>query len=365
MRRAIFDIWLNRDYTRFAQLNNLDMSLPNWDPAQRFRLYIRKDIAAKIWNYGVAPSPEQAVIDPYQGKGILVAADKILGGPGNGSGQFNRPRGIAVAPDGSLYIADTDNNRIQHIAADGTPINSWGTFADILKGPAPEGTMNQPWGVAVGLDGSVYVADTFNFRIEKYTADGQFIKMWGYFGQAEKPEAFWGPRDVAVDSKGQLYVVDTGNKRIVVFDADGNYISQFGSVGLGPGQFDEPVGIAFGPEGQIYITDTWNQRIQEFTRSADGSFVPLTSWDVSAWYGQSLDNKPYLTVDANGHVFATDPEGARVLEWDGQGQFIRYFGESGSEPTQFGLVGAVKVDPAGGLWVTDAGNSRLMHFVLP
>jgi uncharacterized protein (TIGR03663 family) len=365
MRRALFDIWLNRDYTRFAQLNNLDMSLPNWDPALKFRLYIRKDIAAKIWNYGVAPTAEQAVIDPYQGKGILVAADKIIGSPGNGPGQFNRPRGLAIAPDGSLYIADTDNSRIVHIAADGTPLHSWGTFADILKGPAPEGTMNQPWGVAVGPDGSVYVADTFNFRIEKYTADGQFIKMWGYFGQAEVPEAFWGPRDVAVDAKGQLYVVDTGNKRIVIFDADGNYISQFGTVGLGAGQFDEPVGIAFGPEGQVYVTDTWNQRIQEFTRAEDGSFTPINSWDVSAWYGQSLDNKPYITVDSQGHVFATDPEGARVLEWDGQGQFIRYFGESGSEPTQFGLAGAVKADPAGGLWVTDAGNSRLMHFVLP
>ncbi len=365
MRRAIFDIWLNRDYNRFAELNGLDMSLPNWDPAQRFRLYIRKDVAAKIWNYGVAPTAEQTVIDPYQGKGILVAADKILGSPGNAPGQFNRPRGIAVAPDGSLYIADTDNNRIQHIAADGSPITAWGTFADILKGPAPEGTMNQPWSVAVGPDGSVYVADTFNFRIEKYTADGQFIKMWGYFGQAEKPEAFWGPRDVAVDSKGQLYVVDTGNKRIVIFDADGNYISQFGTVGLGAGQFDEPVGIAFGPEGQIYVTDTWNQRIQEFTRAGDGSFTPLNSWDVAAWYGQSLDNKPYLTVDSNGNVFATDPEGVRVLEWDSQGRFIRYFGEAGSDPTQFGLAGAVKVDPAGGLWVTDAGNSRIMHFVLP
>ena len=69
--------------------------------------------------------------------------------------------------------------------------------------------------------------------------------MWGYFGQAEKPEAFWGPRGLAFDSQGRLYVTDTGNKRVVVFDANGNAITQFGSGGADPGQFDEPV--ASGP----------------------------------------------------------------------------------------------------------------------
>ena len=96
--------------------------------------------------------------------------------------------------------------------------------------------------------------------------------MWGYFGQAEKPEAFWGPRDVAVDTAGRVYVVDTGNKRVVIFAADGNYISQFGSAGLGPGQFDEPVGIAF-DQRAVYVADTWNQRIQVF-QAEDQLYTP-------------------------------------------------------------------------------------------
>ena len=66
------------------------------------------------------------------------------------------------------------------------------------------------------------------------------MNMWGYFGQADTPFAIWGPRDIAIDSNGHLFITDTGNKRMVVYDEDGNYVSQFGSVGLEPGQFDEP-----------------------------------------------------------------------------------------------------------------------------
>ncbi|HEX7975134.1 MAG TPA: 6-bladed beta-propeller, partial [Anaerolineales bacterium] len=365
MRSAIFQVWFNRDYTAYGQITNKDMSTPNWNPAARMRMYVRKDIVAKLWNYGAAATTQPAVADPYEGKQVNLSADKVIGAPGSAPGQLQRPRDLALAADGSLYVADTDNNRIQHLAADGSVLHVWGTFADISKGEAPGGTLDQPWGIAVGKDGSVFVADTWNHRIQKFTSDGKFIKMWGYFGQAEKPEAFWGPRDVAVDSQGRVYVTDTGNKRVVVFDADGNFITQFGSLGLAAGQFDEEVGIAVDQQGKVYVADTWNQRIQVFAAAEDGSFKPANSWDVAAWYGQSLDNKPFIAVDNNGHVFATDPEGYRVLEFTGSGQIVRFWGDLGNGPNQFGLAGSVAVDPQGGVWVSDTGNSRLMHFTLP
>ena len=89
-----------------------------------------------------------------------------------------------------------------------------------MRAPAQRtgGTFNQPWGIGLGPDGSVYVADTWNHRVQKFNAQGEFLSMWGYFGQGEQPEAFWGPRDVAVDSKGRVFITDTGNKRVVVFD---------------------------------------------------------------------------------------------------------------------------------------------------
>jgi sugar lactone lactonase YvrE len=338
------------------------MSLPNWSPAVKMRLYIRKDIASSLWNYGIAPTEEQVIADPYEGKGVDLSADRVIGSFGSEPGQLNRPRDLALAEDGSIYVADTENHRIQHFKQDGTLIHQWGSFGDITAGEAPGGTFNQPWGLALGQDGSVYVADLWNHRIQKFTPGGEFIKMWGYFGQAESPEAFWGPRDVAVDSNDQVFVVDTGNKRVVIFDQDGNFISQFGSLGMALGQFDEPVGITIDEADRVYIADTWNQRIQKFEKDAAGEYQPVQEWEVYAWFGESLDNKPYLDIDPQGFLYVTDPEGLRVLEFKDDGTFIRYWGDLGAGLNQFALVGSVAVDPSGGVWVTDTGNNRIMHF---
>lgn len=365
MRAAVFQIWLNRDYSLYGQVTSKDFSLPNWSPSARMRLYIRKDIVGQLWNYGAAPSTEPILADPYEGKEANLVADQIIGGPGSEPGQFQRPRGIAAAADGSLYVADTDNHRIQHFAPDGSVLDVWGSFGDVTTGQVPGGVFNQPWGISVGPDGSVYVADTWNHRIQKFNPEGQLITMWGYFGQAEQPEALWGPRDVHVDSEGRVFVTDTGNKRVVVFDENGQFITQFGSAGLAPGQFDEPVGITMDAEGRVFVADTWNQRVQEFIQAEDGSFQPSNNWEVVAWFGQSLDNKPYLSVDDRGHIFVTDPEGNRVLQFTRSGEIVRYWGDFGTGPDKFALVGAVAVDPRGGVWVSDAGNSRLMHFSIP
>lgn len=365
VRRAVWDIWLNRDFARWGALTGQDTSLPNWQPAEKMRMYLRKDIAAQIWNYGVGPSSAEIIADPYEGKEVSLTADIVIGTQGSGPGQFNRPRDLAVAPDGTLYVADTDNHRVQHLSPNGQVLHTWGSFADLSKGEAPGGTFYEPWGIAVDQDGFVYVADTWNHRIQKFTSEGEFVKMWGYFGQGEKPEAFWGPRDVAIDPEGRVLVSDTGNKRIVSFDADGNFVSEFGSQGFEPGEFYEPVGIAINDQGNLYVADTWNQRIQSFQPNGDGTYQPLMSWDVNAWFGQSLDNKPYLAVDDQGHVFATDPEGYRVLEFLENGSIIRYWGDYGLGDDSFGLAGSVAVDLQGGVWVSDAGNHRLMHFKLP
>ena len=363
MRTALWEIWLNRDYTKYAAVTGkTTLTLPNWDPADRMRLYIRKDVAAQVWNLGAAPESEieELLADPYEGKGVSLIADASLGG----NGVFNLPRNLAVAADGTLYVADTNNHRILHINTNGETLHEWGSFADsnTMEAEAPPGTFYEPWSIAIGTDGSVFVADTWNHRIQKFTPDGRFITQWGVFGQAETPDAFWGPRDIAINDQGHLFITDTGNKRIAVFDQNGNFITQFGEAGLLAGQFDEPVGIALDDEGRVYVADTWNQRVQVFEYNPEaGQYIPSNEWPIVGWYGQSLDNKPYLRIDGTS-VYISDPEGYRILEFTTEGEFVRYWGQYGSDLSSFILPAGLAIDPAGGIWVADAGNNRLMHF---
>jgi hypothetical protein len=366
-RAALWDIWFNRDYTAYGQLLNKDFALRNWDPAEKMRLYVRKDVAATIWQYGIAPTALEPITfeDPYASQMITLAAEQVIGESGTEPGQFSHPRGVAVAPDGSVFVADTLNHRLQHLTSSGEVLSVWGRFADLSAGEAPGGTFNEPWGVAVAPDGTVYVADTWNHRIQHFTQAGEFLNMFGHFGQADTPDAFWGPRAVAIDPAGRIFVSDTGNKRIVIFDAQGNSLGSMGSGGVGVGEFDEPVGLAVNAAGRLFVDDAWNQRIQVFEETSPNEYEAVLEWPVDGWFGQSLENKPYISLGPPGQVCTTDPESYRVLCFSEEGDFLYGWGEFGQEDTQFSLPAGIAVDSACGAWITDSANNRLMKFALP
>ncbi|MEZ0395162.1 MAG: flippase activity-associated protein Agl23 [Anaerolineales bacterium] len=363
LRQALLDIWLNRDFRAYAAYTGrTNLTAEDWEPSARMRLYIRKDLAEQIWEYGAA-TPVVLQPDPYAGGLLALPPDLRLGG-----GLLNAPRGLAIAPDGSLYVADSRNHRVQHFSAEGELLHTWGGLS---PDPTAPGTFNEPWDVAVSPDGRrVYVADTWNHRIQVFTAEGVFITQWGQpgFGQSSDPYGYWGPRGIAVDSLGRVYVVDTGNKRVLVYDENGAFLSTFGSGGTLAGQFNEPVGIAIDSAGQVYIADTWNQRIQIFLPGLDPlapAFYATALWDFSGWYGQSLDNKPYLAVDAQGNVYVTDPDAGRVLQFDPQGLFVRGWGEDLLGGGRIGVAAGIAVDARGRVWVSDAGNNLILRFSIP
>mgnify|MGYP006279653735 CR=1 FL=1 len=362
LRQAIFKIWLNRDYTQYAQVKGQDISLANWSPADEMRLYIRKDIAAKVWNYGPADL-EFADLeeDPYQDQNITLAPVRQLD-----QLNLNQPRNMASAPDGSLYVVDTGNHRVLHVSPEGELLNSWGSFSATEGQIGPPGTFNEPWGIAVGPGGSIYVADTWNHRVQKFTPEGEYLTSWGQFGQQEAPDAFWGPRDIVVDEQGHVYVTDTGNKRVAVFNENGSFLLDFGGGGFENGQFSEPVGLALGPEGRLFVADTWNQRVQVFAPDEDGiARLFENKWDIIGWYGQSLENKPYLAASQNGRVYVTDPEGNRVLAFTTAGEFLYSWGGENSGALDLNLPVGVETDGSGGLWLADSRNNRLLFYNPP
>ena len=368
IRAGIIQIWLDRDYTKYAEAKGrTDLTLTTWNPADKMRLYIRQDVAAKIWNYGIAPTVLETTEDPTEAKYVSVAADLVLDVSLETPISMNAPRSLAFAKDGTVYVADSRNHRILHLDMKGNVLHEWGSFADGVGTPIGDGTFNEPWGIAIAPDGSVYVTDTWNHRVEKFTSSGKFITAWGVFGQGETPDAFYGPRGLAVDEEGRVYVTDTGNKRIAVFDSNGNFLTDFGSAGFDPGQFDEPVGVAIDKNGTVYVTDAWNKRIQTFTPvETDGelSFIPANQWDVYGWFGQSLDNKPFIAVNDALHVFITDPDGYRIMEFDPDGALVRVWDDLESE-NSLGLPSGITIDNEGHVWVTDSTNNRLRRYTLP
>jgi hypothetical protein len=268
---------------------------------------------------------------------------RAWGSIGTGNGQFGYPIGIAVGPDGSVYVADYDNNRIDKFTAAGDFVAKWGTLG------SGDGQFRDPGGVAVGPDGSVYVADTFNNRIQKFSATGDFLAKWGGLNQ---------PYGVGVGRDGSVYVADTSNHQIQRFTADGTFVARWGSLGIDEGQFQLPSAVAVGPDGSVYVADQDNNRIQKFT--ADGSFV--LAWG-GAGSGDGQLQYPFgVAVGSDGSVYVADTSNHRIEKFTADGAFVTGWGSYGSGDGQFNYPYGVAVG-SGGVYVSDTYNRRIERFL--
>jgi predicted membrane-bound mannosyltransferase/sugar lactone lactonase YvrE len=363
-RKEFWDVVVHRRYS---------IPTAEWDPVHRFSLFVRKDVAAQVWDWGTPPAAAAeaaAEENPYEkGRRDLAAIQQIgeAGVSGTSSGQFAYPRAVAVDSESRIYVADSGNNRVQVFNSDGTFLRQWGSTCKLDTGEGCQGDgrgqFNEPWGIAADGDGNVYVSDTWNHRIQKFDSQGNFITMWGQFGstggELGQPSIFYGPRALAVGQDGNLYVMDTGNKRIQAFTPGGDYVAQYGGSGVVEGRFDEPVGLAQDKSGNWYVADTWNRRIQKF----DSGFNYLSQWAVDGWTTQSVVNKPGLSVDSErGLVLAVDPENYRVLAFKTDGTFYATFGQYGNDAMSFMLPTGIAVGSDGKMYVADGDGHRIMIF---
>ena len=134
---------------------------------------------------------------------------KQWGSSGSGNGQFSNPSGIAIDSSNRVYVADSNNDRVQKFDNNGTFIKQWGSSG------SGNGQFSNPHGIAIDSSGNVYVADSGNKRIQKSNSDGNVITT---LDTGDKISAqFHNPIDITADLHGILYVVDEGNNRIDVF----------------------------------------------------------------------------------------------------------------------------------------------------
>lgn len=182
---------------------------------------------------------------------------------------FSRPVDVAVNRSGDrVYVVDaggiqSDIHRILVFDAEGSQINEIGVRGSGM------GEFNLPNQAAVGPDGTLYVLDAGNFRVQAFTADGEFIREWGKVGR--NLGDFARPRGIAVDSSGNVYVTDAAFRNFQIFSSSGQMLLFIGEPGLDdkPGQYVLPAGIAIDETDRVYIVDQMHFRVDVIRRLSD------------------------------------------------------------------------------------------------
>jgi regulation of enolase protein 1 (concanavalin A-like superfamily) len=266
--------------------------LRNWpgdDPGNRDPTALAVDksgntyvlLAEPLVYYGQDPG-----VQVYDATGKLLTS---WGSKGAGNGQFDHPRGIAVAPNGNVYVSDSGNSRIQAFDSSGTFIRAWGSAG------TGNGQFQVPSGISIDKSGNVYVADSGNYRIQVFDASGNYLYKWG--SQGTEPGKFAYVSGVAVDSTYRVYALDAGNNRVQLFDRYGGILFQWGRQGDDDGAFDfyvnpiapdfssiRPYGVAVDAAGTTaYVADYENNRIQEFEGFGSGPLpAPWATRDIGS-----------------------------------------------------------------------------------
>lgn len=223
-----------------------------------------------------------------------------------------------------------------------------------------DGQFQGTGGVAVNEStGDVYVIDLGGQRVERFNAVGEFQDSFGTAGTSDGQFAFetvgrtsLTPQLAVDQTDGSVYVTDTGNDRVQKFDAAGGYESQFGSNGTGNGQFRIPTGVAVDPtDGSVYVADNGNYRVQKFTGTglyltrfgAKGTVENLEDTDADGLFSAGA-GPGQVGVDSAGRVYVLDPGNNRRVQ-----RFTSAGVPDGTIAHSFSTLaaGALAVDPNG------------------
>ncbi len=289
------------------------------------------------------------------------------GGPATNA-ELSQPRGLVIDTAGNLYIADTGNNCIRKVDANGIITTVVGRGGPAL---GSNSILSGPIDVALGNVGDLFIADGGDNCVRKLSADGRITTVagipnqyGGYSGDGGPATSaqLSGPSGLAVDKAGNTYVTDAGNHRVrkvspdgIITTAAGNGTPRYWGDG-GPATdagLSTPGAVAADNDGNVYLSDSGGERTRKV--SPNGNIATVT---ISTYWGLSTDAEGNVYGAAGGWVDKITANGtiARVAG-NGKGG---YSGDGGpAVNAQFNYAQGLAVDTAGNLYVADVNNSRV------
>jgi hypothetical protein len=270
---------------------------------------------------------------------------------------YNRPSGVAVAGDGSIYITEENGHRLVKLSSAGVPL--WTKGVAGVKGDWNDSSthLDNPADVALDAAGHVYVADRWYGRVKIFNPNGTAYKEINGLGC---------PGGVSIAPDGLLYVADSCDHTIKIYN---NSLSQIAILGISGesgsdnAHFNWPEDVVVNGDGEIFVADQGNQRIQVFNPNG----VYLHSMGVTGECGASFDhfcNPNGLFVDNANRLYVADQDNNRVQVFDESGAYLTTIGGGwGTKIGDFRAAMGVAVDKAGNVYVADnAENHRIQKF---
>ncbi len=275
-----------------------------------------------------------------------------FGSLGAGEGQVSKPGAIARDSSGHIWVADTENNRVEEFSSAGAYMTKWGTLG------TSSGQFKKPEGIAIDSAGHVWVADTGNNRLQEFNSGGGLLKVV----ESIEFQTIKAPTAIAFatgeeEIEGLIYVLETGNNRVVeIYPETIAFMwRSFGGAGTGNGQLKSPEGMTMDASGNLWVADTGNNRVQEF--SATGSFIQKFG-SLGSGNGQ-LSKPEGLTLDSEGNVLVADGGNNRVDIFSSRANYLYKFGTVGTGNGQMKTPAGVVVDSGNNAFVLDTANNRI------
>lgn len=257
---------------------------------------------------------------------------------------FIRPASIAVAPNGHIYVVDSQANKVIIYDRYGRYVDSFGKLGN------KHGELAYPLGIAIDRDGKVYISEVVNHRIQVFSADGKFLNAF-----PKNPNSLKAPTAIAVDRANRIYVFDKQDHRIKVYDASGQILLTFGGRGSDPGKLNYAMGLVVSGKGDVYVSDSGNSRIQVF--NSQGRFLREIQGQK-----QVLSNPRGIALDEKENLFVADSLVNDVIAIDKQGSNFSFKSFQGLDGFYFPDGLAYQNHR---LFVVDKGNKRVVVFQLP